>query len=76
MKLLLIIAILTASLAALNIEREVLENGITVLSIEAHKIPVVDLQVVAYAGSYYDPRRYCQPDLPIAYARYDSSISG
>ncbi|OGC40686.1 hypothetical protein A2Y85_08160 [candidate division WOR-3 bacterium RBG_13_43_14] len=56
MKLLLIIAILTASLAALNIEREVLENGITVLSIEAHKIPVVDLQVVAYAGSYYDPR--------------------
>ncbi len=55
MKAITAIIILPLMLAAVNIQREVLENGIVVLSIEAHKIPVVDFQVVAYAGSYYDP---------------------
>ncbi len=40
---------------ATNIERDTLENGLVVLAVEAHKIPVVEFKVYVRAGSIFDP---------------------
>ncbi len=37
------------------VERDTLENGIVVLTVEAHKIPVVEMRAFVRAGSVYDP---------------------
>ncbi len=36
-------------------ERDTLDNGLVVISIEAHKIPVVEMRAVMFAGSVFDP---------------------
>lgn len=40
---------------ALMIERDTLDNGLVIISIEAHKIPVVEMRAVVHAGSVFDP---------------------
>ena len=50
---LLFLFIILAS--ATQIERDTLANGSVVLTVESHKIPVVQMKVVVYAGSVFDP---------------------
>ncbi len=38
-----------------TIERDTLDNGLVVLAVEAHKIPVVEMRAYVRAGSVYDP---------------------
>jgi zinc protease len=40
---------------ATRIERDTLDNGLIVLSVEAHKIPVVEMKAYVRAGSVFDP---------------------
>jgi zinc protease len=40
---------------AVEIKRDSLDNGIIILTSEAHKIPLVEVRVVVRAGSFYDP---------------------
>lgn len=40
---------------ATAIERDTLDNGLVVLSVEAHRIPVVEVRAYVRAGSTYDP---------------------
>ncbi|UCD19471.1 MAG: insulinase family protein [candidate division WOR-3 bacterium] len=37
------------------VERDTLDNGIVVLTVEAHKIPVIEMRAFVRAGSVYDP---------------------
>ncbi|KPK64136.1 hypothetical protein AMJ83_03835 [candidate division WOR_3 bacterium SM23_42] len=39
----------------LSIERDTLDNGMVVLTVEAHRIPVVEVKALVRAGSVYDP---------------------
>ena len=39
---------------ATTIERDTLANGLVILMVEAHKIPVVEMKAVVYAGSIFD----------------------
>jgi zinc protease len=40
---------------ATHIERDTLDNGLVVLTVEAHKIPVVEMKAYVRAGSAFDP---------------------
>jgi zinc protease len=40
---------------ATQIQRDTLENGLVVLTVEAHRIPVVEMRVYVKAGSVLDP---------------------
>jgi zinc protease len=40
---------------ATRIERDTLDNGLIVLTVEAHKIPVVEMKAYVRAGSVFDP---------------------
>jgi len=40
---------------AVEIERDTLDNGLVVLTVEAHKIPVVEMRAYVRAGSVFDP---------------------
>ena len=39
-----------------SVERDTLDNGLVVLTVEAHKIPVVEMRAYVRAGSVFDPR--------------------
>jgi zinc protease len=39
----------------ITIGRDTLDNGIVVLTVEAHKIPVIEMRAFVKAGSVYDP---------------------
>jgi zinc protease len=39
----------------LSIERDTLDNGMVVLTVQAHRIPVVEMKALVRAGSVYDP---------------------
>jgi zinc protease len=41
--------------SAVQIERDTLDNGLVVLTIEAHKIPVVEIKAYVRGGSVFDP---------------------
>jgi zinc protease len=41
--------------SATQIERDTLDNGLIVLTVEAHKIPVVEMRAYVRAGSVFDP---------------------
>lgn len=41
--------------SAAQIERDTLDNGLIVLTVEAHKIPVVEMRAYVRAGSVFDP---------------------
>ena len=53
-RLALLLALVLLAFAA-RIERDTLENGLIVLTVEAHKIPVVELRAYVHAGSVFDP---------------------
>ncbi|UCF70016.1 MAG: insulinase family protein [candidate division WOR-3 bacterium] len=38
-----------------TVRRDTLDNGIVVLTVEAHKIPVIEMRAFVRAGSVYDP---------------------
>jgi zinc protease len=40
---------------AVQIERDTLDNGLVILTVEAHKIPVVEMRAYVRAGSVFDP---------------------
>ena len=40
---------------AVEIERDTLDNGLVILTVEAHKIPVVEMRAYVRAGSFLDP---------------------
>ncbi|MGB7053728.1 MAG: pitrilysin family protein [bacterium] len=42
-------------LSATRIERDTLNNGLIILTVEAHKIPVVEMRTYVRAGSVFDP---------------------
>ena len=42
-------------LTATQIERDTLNNGLIILTMEAHKIPVVEMRAYVRAGSVFDP---------------------
>jgi len=52
MVILLIPVVLASSV---QIERDTLDNGLIVLTVEAHKIPVVEMKTHVRAGSIFDP---------------------
>lgn len=54
MKRLLVFLIPVLCLATV-IERDTLDNGLVVLSVEAHRIPVVEVRAYVRAGSTHDP---------------------
>ncbi len=39
-----------------SVERDTLDNGLILLTVEAHKIPVVEIRAYVRAGSVFDPR--------------------
>ena len=49
----LLLPVILAS--AVQIERDTLDNGLVVLTIEAHKIPVVEIKAYVRGGSVFDP---------------------
>ncbi|MCK4453494.1 insulinase family protein [candidate division WOR-3 bacterium] len=40
---------------AINIQRDTLSNGLVILTVEAHKLPMIEMRAVTYAGSVSDP---------------------
>lgn len=42
-------------ISAAHIERDTLDNGLVILTVEAHKIPVVEMRAYVRAGSVFDP---------------------
>jgi len=40
---------------AINIQRDTLSNGLVILTVEAHKLPMIEMRAVTYAGSVFDP---------------------
>jgi len=40
---------------ATNIQRDTLSNGLVILTVEAHKLPMIEMRAVTYAGSVFDP---------------------
>jgi zinc protease len=55
MNRLLIVLLPLLGFAATQIERDTLDNGLVVLTVAAHKIPVVEMRVYVRAGSVFDP---------------------
>lgn len=55
MKKFLIILCLVIFSPAVTVRQDTLDNGLLVLSVEAHKIPLVQMRVMVRAGSFYDP---------------------
>lgn len=53
-RILLLCLFVTLSLA-IDMQRDTLSNGLVVITIEAHKIPVVEMKTITYAGSVFDP---------------------
>jgi len=51
----IIFLFLTTFVHGSMIERDTLENGLVIISIEAHKIPFIEMRAVVYAGSVFDP---------------------
>ncbi|MCX7994639.1 MAG: insulinase family protein [candidate division WOR-3 bacterium] len=47
--------ILLSTLNGFTIYRDSLDNGLIILSSEAHKIPMVEVRLIVKAGSFYDP---------------------
>ncbi len=50
-----LIFLLSISASAITINRDTLDNGLVVLSVEAHKLPLVEMRFLIRAGSVYDP---------------------
>jgi zinc protease len=42
--------------SATRIERDTLDNGLVILTVEEHKIPVVEMKAYVRAGSVFDPK--------------------
>lgn len=40
---------------AINIQRDTLSNGLVILTVETHKLPMIEMRAVTYAGSIFDP---------------------
>ena len=55
MKYFAIILLITTFVHGSLIERDTLDNGLVIISIEAHKIPVIEMRAVVRAGSVFDP---------------------
>ena len=41
---------------ATTIERDTLSNGLVILTVEAHRIPMIEMKVMIHAGSVFDPQ--------------------
>lgn len=55
MKGMIIIFLLISSGIAIDMQRDTLANGLVVITIEAQKIPVIEMKALVYAGSTMDP---------------------
>ncbi|UCC11759.1 MAG: insulinase family protein [candidate division WOR-3 bacterium] len=55
MKYMVLFLLVAVVLHGSIMERDTLDNGLIVISIEAHKIPVVEMRAVIFAGSVFDP---------------------
>ncbi|MEO0215940.1 MAG: pitrilysin family protein [candidate division WOR-3 bacterium] len=54
-RIIYLILLLLITAQAITIQRDTLKNGLVVLSVEAHKIPMVEMRILIRAGSVYDP---------------------